>query len=51
MTTWHTHVIHMAKHMKMVGGPGPPSKSGAVCAHMYNVTVCGHTVGNVSLDM
>jgi len=35
MTKWHAHVVHMAKHMNMVGGlflvrgPGPPSKSGA----------------------
>jgi len=34
MTTWHAHVVHMAKHMNMVGGPGPgtlgpPPKSGA----------------------
>jgi len=23
MTKWHAHVKHMAKHVKMVGGPGP----------------------------
>jgi len=35
MTKWHAYVAHMAKHMKMVGGPRPgplglPPKSGAV---------------------
>jgi len=31
MIAWHAHVIHMAKHMNMVGDPGPlaPSKSDA----------------------
>ena len=28
MTKWHADVVHMAKHMNIVGGPGPP-KSGA----------------------
>jgi len=33
MTKWHAHVVHMAKHMKMVGGlfnggPWVPLKSG-----------------------
>jgi len=23
MTKWHAHVAHMAKHMNMVGSPGP----------------------------
>ena len=33
MIKWHAHVEHMAKHMNMVGGPGPgpfaAPKSGA----------------------
>jgi len=32
---WHAHVVHMAEHMNMVGGPGPP-KSGA--ALITNIT-------------
>jgi len=23
MTKWHAHVVDVAKHMNMVGGPGP----------------------------
>jgi len=23
MTMWHAHIVHMAKHIKMVGAPGP----------------------------
>jgi len=23
VTKWHTQIAHMAKHMNMVGGPGP----------------------------
>jgi len=23
MTKWHAHVAHMAKHVNMVGDPGP----------------------------
>ena len=34
MAKWHAHVVHIAQHMDMVGGPGPkplgpPPKSGA----------------------
>jgi len=29
MTKWHTHVVHMAKHMNMVGAPWLPPKSDA----------------------
>jgi len=28
MSKWHAHVVHMAKHMRMVGAPCSP-KSGA----------------------
>jgi len=37
MTKCHAHVVHMAKHMNMVGGPGPRGflKSGAVLKSHY----------------
>jgi len=43
MAMWHAHIVHIAKHKNMVGGPGlgslgPHSKFGAASSK-YNVQV------------
>jgi len=41
MTKWHAQVVHLSKHMIMVGSPLPnPLNSGAASSHMWNRESC-----------